>query len=118
MGETSAKSMRGSGMEDVIFSGTSDRPARNNAEVTIYLDNEERNAPSEFNDQTEIQVKRKIEVEKGSDYKINGKDVRARDVQRLFADLSTGAHSPSLISQGRVGSLINAKPIDLSLIHI
>ena len=112
MGETSAKSMRGSGMEDVIFSGTSDRPARNNAEVTIYLDNEERNAPSEFNDQTEIQVKRKIEVEKGSDYKINGKDVRARDVQRLFADLSTGAHSPSLISQGRVGSLINAKPID------
>ena len=68
--------------------------------------------PSEFNDQTEIQVKRKIEVEKGSDYKINGKDVRARDVQRLFADLSTGAHSPSLISQGRVGSLINAKPID------
>ena len=99
-------------MEDVIFSGTSDRPARNNAEVTIYLDNEERNAPSEFNDQSEIQVKRKIEVEKGSDYKINGKDVRARDVQRLFADLSTGAHSPSLISQGRVGSLINAKPID------
>ncbi len=112
MGETSAKSMRGSGMEDVIFSGTADRPARNNAEVTIFLDNEERKAPSEFNDQTEIQIKRKIEVEKGSDYKINGRDVRARDVQRLFADLSTGAHSPSLISQGRVGALINAKPID------
>ena len=112
MGETSAKSMRGSGMEDVIFSGTADRPSRNNAEVTIYLDNEDRKAPSEFNDQTEIQVKRKIEVERGSDYKINGKDVRARDVQRLFADLSTGAHSPSLISQGRVGALINAKPID------
>ena len=99
-------------MEDVIFSGTADRPARNNAEVTIFLDNEERKAPSEFNDQTEIQIKRKIEVEKGSDYKINGRDVRARDVQRLFADLSTGAHSPSLISQGRVGALINAKPID------
>ena len=112
MGETSANSMRGSGMEDVIFSGTADRPARNNAEVTIFLDNEERKAPSEFNDQTEIQIKRKIEVEKGSDYKINGRDVRARDVQRLFADLSTGAHSPSLISQGRVGALINAKPID------
>ena len=112
MGETSAKSMRGSGMEDVIFSGTADRPSRNNAEVTIYLDNEDRKAPSEFNDQTEIQVKRKIEIERGSDYKINGKDVRARDVQRLFADLSTGAHSPSLISQGRVGALINAKPID------
>ncbi len=112
MGETSAKSMRGSGMEDVIFSGTADRPSRNNAEVTIYLDNEDRKAPSEFNDQTEIQVRRKIEVERGSDYKINGKDVRARDVQRLFADLSTGAHSPSLISQGRVGALINAKPID------
>ena len=112
MGETSAKSMRGSGMEDVIFSGTADRPSRNNAEVTIYLDNEDRKAPAEFNDQTEIQVKRKIEVERGSDYKINGKDVRARDVQRLFADLSTGAHSPSLISQGRVGALINAKPID------
>ena len=112
MGETSAKSMRGSGMEDVIFSGTSDRPARNNAEVTIYLDNNERKAPSEFNNEEEIQVKRKIEIERGSEYRVNGKEVRARDVQRLFADLSTGAHSPSLISQGRVGALINAKPID------
>ena len=112
MGETSAKSMRGSGMEDVIFSGTSDRPARNNAEVTIYLDNNERNAPAEFNSEEEIQVRRKIEVERGSEYRVNGKEVRARDVQRLFADLSTGAHSPSLISQGRVGALINAKPID------
>ena len=112
MGETSAKSMRGSGMEDVIFSGTVDRPARNNAEVTIYLDNNERKAPAEFNSEEEIQVRRKIEVEKGSEYRVNGKEVRARDVQRLFADLSTGAHSPSLISQGRVGALINAKPID------
>ena len=112
MGETSAKSMRGSGMEDVIFSGTSDRPARNNAEVTIYLDNNERKAPSEFNNEEEIQVRRKIEIERGSEYRVNGKEVRARDVQRLFADLSTGAHSPSLISQGRVGALINAKPID------
>ena len=112
MGETSPKSMRGSGMEDVIFSGTSDRPARNNAEVTIYLENTDRSAPSEYNDGDEIQIRRKIEIERGSEYKINGKEVRARDVQRLFADLSTGAHSPSLISQGRVGALINAKPID------
>ena len=112
MGETSPKSMRGSGMEDVIFSGTSDRPARNNAEVTISLDNKDRSAPSEFNEEEEIQVKRKIEKDRGSEYRINGKEVRARDVQRLFADLSTGAHSPSLISQGRVGALINAKPID------
>jgi chromosome segregation protein len=112
MGETSPKSMRGSGMEDVIFSGTSDRPARNNAEVTISLDNKARTAPSEFNEEEEIQIKRKIEKDRGSEYRINGKEVRARDVQRLFADLSTGAHSPSLISQGRVGALINAKPID------
>ena len=112
MGETSPKSMRSSGMEDVIFSGTSDRPARNNAEVTIFLDNKDRNAPAEFNNDEEIQIKRKIEIERGSEYRINGKEVRARDVQRLFADLSTGAHSPSLISQGRVGALINAKPID------
>ena len=112
MGETSPKSMRSSGMEDVIFSGTSDRPARNNAEVTIFLDNKDRNAPAEFNHDEEIQIRRKIEIERGSEYRINGKEVRARDVQRLFADLSTGAHSPSLISQGRVGALINAKPID------
>ena len=112
MGETSPKSMRGSGMEDVIFSGTADRPARNNAEVTIFLDNKDRNAPAEFNNDEEIQIRRKIEIERGSEYRINGKEVRARDVQRLFADLSTGAHSPSLISQGRVGALINAKPID------
>ena len=112
MGETSPKSMRSSGMEDVIFSGTTDRPARNNAEVTIFLDNKDRNAPAEFNNDEEIQIRRKIEIERGSEYRINGKEVRARDVQRLFADLSTGAHSPSLISQGRVGALINAKPID------
>ena len=112
MGETSPKSMRGSGMEDVIFAGTSDRPARNNAEVTISLDNKSRTAPSEFNEEEEIQIKRKIEKDRGSEYRINGKEVRARDVQRIFADLSTGAHSPSLISQGRVGALINAKPID------
>jgi chromosome segregation protein len=99
-------------MEDVIFSGTSDRPARNNAEVTISLDNKDRTAPAEFNEEEEIQIKRKIEKDRGSEYRINGKEVRARDVQRLFADLSTGAHSPSLISQGRVGALINAKPID------
>ena len=110
MGETSAKSLRGSGMEDVIFSGTSNRPSKNIAEVNILLDNNE-NIP-QFRDTPEIEVKRRIEKDKGSSYYINGKEVRARDVQILFADLSTGAHSPSMVSQGKVGSLITAKPTD------
>ena len=110
MGETSAKSLRGSGMEDVIFSGTSDRPSKNIAEVNIFLENNE-NIP-QFRDTPEIEVKRRIEKDKGSSYYINGKEVRARDVQILFADLSTGAHSPSMVSQGKVGSLITAKPTD------
>jgi chromosome segregation protein len=110
MGETSAKSLRGSGMEDVIFSGTSDRPSKNIAEVNIFLENNE-NVP-QYRDTPEIEVKRRIEKDKGSSYYINGKEVRARDVQILFADLSTGAHSPSMVSQGKVGSLITAKPTD------
>jgi chromosome segregation protein len=110
MGETSAKSLRGSGMEDVIFSGTSNRPSKNIAEVNILLENNE-NIP-QFRDTPEIEVKRRIEKDKGSSYYINGKEVRARDVQILFADLSTGAHSPSMVSQGKVGSLITAKPTD------
>jgi chromosome segregation protein len=110
MGETSAKSLRGSGMEDVIFSGTSDRPSKNIAEVNIFLENND-NIP-QFRDTPEIEVKRRIEKDKGSSYYINGKEVRARDVQILFADLSTGAHSPSMVSQGKVGSLITAKPTD------
>ena len=110
MGETSAKSLRGSGMEDVIFNGTSNRPSKNICEVTIKIDNNE-DSP-QFKGIPEIEVKRKLEKDKGSKYYINGKEVRAKDVQILFADLSTGPHSPSMVSQGRVGALITAKPTD------
>ena len=112
MGENSAKSMRGSGMEDVIFSGTSNRPSKNISEVALLLDNREKNGPIQFKEFDEILIKRKIEKDKGSKYYINDKEVRARDVQTFFADLSTGAHSPSLISQGRIGQLVTAKPIE------
>jgi chromosome segregation protein len=110
MGETSAKQMRGSGMEDVIFGGTSSRPPRNVAEVILTLDNNERAAPAQFNDVDELEVSRRIEREKGSNYRVNGAEVRARDVQLLFADSATGARSTALVSQGRIGALINAKP--------
>ncbi len=112
MGENSAKSMRGSGMEDVIFSGTSNRSSKNISEVTLLLDNQEKNGPIQYKNFDEISVKRKIEKDKGSKYYINDKEVRARDVQTFFADLSTGAHSPSLISQGKIGQLVTAKPIE------
>ena len=112
MGENSAKSIRGSGMEDVIFSGTSNRPSKNISEVSLLLDNNEKNGPLQYKEFEEISVKRKIEKDKGSKYYINDKEVRARDVQTFFADLSTGAHSPSLISQGRIGQLVTAKPIE------
>ncbi len=112
MGENSAKSMRGSGMEDVIFSGTSNRPSKNISEVTLLLDNQNKEGPSQFKEFDEVSVRRKIEKDKGSKYYINDKEVRARDVQTLFADLSTGAHSPSLISQGKIGQLVTAKPIE------
>ena len=112
MGENSAKSMRGSGMEDVIFSGTSNRPSKNISEVCLLLDNLNKEGPNQYKDFDEISVKRKIEKDKGSKYYINDKEVRARDVQTLFADLSTGAHSPSLISQGRIGQLVTSKPIE------
>jgi len=112
MGETSAKSMRGAGMEDVIFSGTANRPSKNIAEVSITLDNSEKNAPAQFNAFEKIIVRRRIEKDKGSKYYINEKEVRARDAQTFFADLSTGAHSPSIISQGRIGALVTAKPTD------
>ncbi len=112
MGESSAKSMRGSGMEDVIFSGTSNKPSKNISEVTLLLDNKNKEGPSQFKEFDEILIKRKIEKDKGSKYFINDKEVRARDIQTLFADLSTGAHSPSLISQGRIGQLVTAKPIE------
>ncbi len=112
MGENSAKSMRGSGMEDVIFSGTSNRPSKNISEVALLLDNREKNGPVQYKEFDEISIKRKIEKDKGSKYFINDKEVRARDVQTFFADLSTGAHSPSLISQGRIGQLVTSKPIE------
>tara|TARA_Y100000590_G_scaffold465329_1_gene637323 strand:- start:1003 stop:3579 length:2577 start_codon:yes stop_codon:yes gene_type:complete len=112
MGETSAKSMRGSGMEDVIFSGTANKASKNIAEVSLALDNSDRDGPLQFKDLDAINVKRRIEKDKGSRYYINEKEVRARDVQTLFADISTGAHSPSMISQGRIGALVTAKPTD------
>lgn len=102
--------MRASGMDDVIFSGSGNRPARNTAEVGLYLDNSDRTAPAAFNDSDEIQVTRRIEREQGSVYRINGKEARAKDVQLLFADASTGARSPSMVGQGRIGELIAAKP--------
>jgi chromosome segregation protein len=110
MGESSYKNMRASGMDDVIFAGSATRPARNTAEVTLFLDNADRTAPAAFNDADELQVSRRIEREAGSVYRINGKEARAKDVQLLFADQSTGARSPSMVGQGRIGELIQAKP--------
>ncbi|HEX2752393.1 MAG TPA: AAA family ATPase, partial [Alphaproteobacteria bacterium] len=110
MGENSPKRMRSSGMDDVIFNGTEFRPPRNTAEVLLCLDNSDRTAPAELNDSDELEVSRKIERQVGSTYKVNGKNVRMRDVQLLFADSSIGAHSPALVSQGRVADMINAKP--------
>ncbi len=112
MGETSAKSMRGSGMEDVIFSGTSNKPSKNIAEVNINISNSEKSGSFQFKEMEEIEIKRKIERDKGSRFYVNDKEVRAKDAQMFFADLSTGAHSPSIISQGRIGSLVTAKPAD------
>jgi len=110
MGETSAKSMRGSGMEDIIFAGTSNRPAKNISEVSILIENPDKDGPMQYNELDEIIVSRKIVRDKGSKYFMNGKEVRARDAQTFFADLSTGAHSPSLISQGKIGMLVTSKP--------
>ncbi|MHA1538320.1 MAG: AAA family ATPase, partial [Alphaproteobacteria bacterium] len=116
MGEGSAKAMRGREMDDVIFNGTSERSARNIAEVVISLDNSERTAPAKYNQAGDIEITRRIERGEGSNYRINGADARARDVQLLFADLSTGAHSTAIVSQGRVGALINAKPAQRRLL--
>ena len=112
MGETSAKQMRGGGMEDVIFGGTDSRPARNIAEVSLSIANDDRRAPAQFNHADELEIVRRIEREKGSHYKLNGKDVRARDVQLLFADSATGARSAGLVSQGKIGSIVQAKASD------
>jgi chromosome segregation protein len=112
MGETSARRMRGEDMDDVIFGGTAQRPARNVAEVVLVLDNRDRRAPALFNDTDEIEVSRRIERGAGSDYRVNGRSVRARDVQILFADAASGAGSAALVSQGRVGTIINARPAE------
>jgi chromosome segregation protein len=110
MGENSYKNMRASGMDDVIFSGSGNRPARNTAEVGLVLDNTSRSAPAAFNDADLLEVTRRIEREAGSVYRINGREVRARDVQLLFADASSGARSPAMVGQGRIGEIISAKP--------
>ncbi|MGC2115079.1 MAG: chromosome segregation SMC family protein, partial [Pseudolabrys sp.] len=110
MGESSHKSMRASSMDEVIFSGSNSRPGRNNAEVAIAIDNSTRSAPAAFNDQDSLEIARRIERDAGSSYRINGREVRARDVQILFADASTGARSPALVHQGRIGEIIQAKP--------
>ena len=112
MGETSAKSMRGSGMEDVIFSGTSNKASKNIAEVSVTIANTKNEGPIQYRELDEVNVRRKIEKDKGSKFYINDKEVRARDAQMFFADLSTGAHSPSMISQGRIGAIVTAKPTD------
>src|SRR5206468_10305444 len=110
MGETSFKSMRASGMEDVIFGGSGSRPSRNMAEVHVFIDNAERQAPAASNDDDKLEISRRIERDEGSTYRINGREVRARDVQLLFADASTGSNSPALVRQGQISELIAAKP--------
>ena len=110
MGEPSPKQMRGSELDDVIFNGTDDRPAWDIAEVSIDLDNKARKAPSMFNESDTIEVTRRIWRGEGSEYRVNGKEVRLKDVQLLFADAATGARSTSMVSQGRVGAIIAAKP--------
>ncbi|MGF1623162.1 MAG: AAA family ATPase, partial [Rhodomicrobiaceae bacterium] len=112
MGETSYKNMRGGAMDDVIFAGTDKRPGRNMAEVSVSVDNTSRQAPAEFNDSDQLEITRRIQREAGSIYKVNGKDVRARDVQLLFADAATGSRSQALVQQGRIGEIISAKPQD------
>jgi len=116
MGETSARRLRGGEMDDVIFAGTTARPARNIAEVALTLDNSSRNAPFAFNDHEEIEVVRRIERGGGSTYRVNGREVRARDVQLLFSDAASGAHSGAMVSQGRIGALIDAKPAERRLL--
>jgi chromosome segregation protein len=110
MGESSYKSLRASGMDDVIFSGSGHRPSRNMAEVYLHLDNRARTAPAAFNDLDQIEVSRRIEREAGSHYRVNSREVRARDVQLLFADAATGARSHAMVRQGQIGEIIAAKP--------
>ncbi|HET8534911.1 MAG TPA: AAA family ATPase, partial [Sphingomicrobium sp.] len=111
MGEGSPKSLRGDGMEDVIFAGTAMRPAREFAEVSMLIDRD-----SDEGDGSEGEVTRRIERGAGSAYRIDGRDVRAKDVALLFADAATGAHSPALVSQGKIASIIAAKPTERRLL--
>lgn len=111
MGESSYKAMRAGGMEEVIFSGSGGRPSRNSAEVKLFLDNAARRAPAAFNEHEQLEVSRRIERDKGSSYRVNGREVRARDVQLMFADAASGARSPSMVRQGQIGELISAKPV-------
>src|ERR1700744_3992574 len=110
MGEASYKAMRASEMDDVIFSGNTGRPARNHAEVTVSIDNSDRTAPAAFNENETLEVSRRIMREQGSTFRVNGREVRARDVNVLFADASTGSRSPALVHQGRIGEIIQARP--------
>ena len=110
MGEASHKAMRAAGMDDVIFSGNNTRAPRNTAEVAMTIDNSMRTAPAQFNGDDMLEVSRRIERDEGSTYRLNGREVRARDIQILFADASTGARSPALVHQGRIGEIIQAKP--------
>src|SRR5919197_1250096 len=116
MVEGSAKRLRGGERDDVIFAGTAARPARNIAEVALTIDNSARDAPFAFNDRDEIEIVRRIERGGGSTYRANGREVRARDVQLLFADAASGAHSGAMVSQGRIGPLIDAKPAERRLL--
>ncbi|MGC6453168.1 MAG: AAA family ATPase [Candidatus Puniceispirillaceae bacterium] len=112
MGESNARQMRGAEMDDIIFAGTDQRPARNLAEITLQLDNSDRSAPSDFNDDDDIEITRKIERGKGSSFLVNAKPARAKDVQLLFADSATGARASGIVSQGRIGAIVGAKPVD------
>ena len=112
MGESSARQMRGGEMDDIIFSGTEERPPRNLAEITLQVDNALRRAPAEFNDVDELEITRKIERGKGSTFYVNAKPARARDISLLFADIATGARSSGIVSQGRIGAIVGAKPVD------
>jgi chromosome segregation protein len=110
MGEASYKAMRGAEMDDVIFSGNTERPSRNHAEVAVSIDNSERKAPAVFNEFDTLEVSRRIIREHGSTFRVNGREVRARDVAMVFADASTGSRSPALVHQGRIGEIIQARP--------
>src|SRR5215831_3355988 len=116
MGESSARRLRGADMDDVIFAGTTARPARNIAQVSLTIDNSGRDAPFAFNDRAEIEVVRRIERGGGSTYRVNSREVRARDVQLLFSDAASGAHSGAMVSQGRIGAVIDAKPAERRLL--